>query len=447
MMEEKFDFSKAEDQKEFEGLPSEEKKEIIEEAHLEAEEINKSRDEKISEKEKLPEKEKIIDHFKTELLKIKDIKQNTGRQKAFKINTCLELINHWLPFGNLDNFEGIQEGLSVIKEINHDNKMILQAGEDIVNEMAFQFREWNEDESVKIKIIRDFINFAMGGKKPEKQKIKGPSEIAPGQIQIEKKEETKTNIRKDSPIKLNITYEDIERIKKEMKEAKKAKADKEQIWIIKETKTLLSYIFDDKRDKTLSSVSQILAMAGVNYKKFQPLITDEIESQNTHNTTLKTVFNIEEKTKEERLNLFIQEKMKKGALPALPLKIEFYEKQIIEKLTKEGLDPEEIATLLAVIEEYGKCAKDEKSAERMKKLKEKIETIIKKEKEEETPEAVIQAKEFIKGKEEKDKKEPIWKGVTGGMIGFSLLLFLILFLLGEIKLTEKLSGLDIISKK
>ncbi|MGC8651455.1 MAG: hypothetical protein ACP5RX_02490 [Minisyncoccia bacterium] len=108
-----------------------------------------------------------------------------------------------------------------------------------------------------------------------------------------------------------------------------------------------------------------------------------------------------------------------------------YAKKLAE-LTKSS--PEKIS-LIELIKNKNKLSEFANNISQMKR------------KEPPLPEAVKQAREFIK-KEEKKGKESIFNKMGGwstisGIAGFSLIMLLILIFLGEFKLLEKATGIDL----
>ena len=85
--------------------------------------------------------------------------------------------------------------------------------------------------------------------------------------------------------------------------------------------------------------------------------------------------------------------------------------------------------------------------EKLEQLGKSISGVVEKEKQIPKPEAVKKAAEFVKNEAKKGKESIFQKmggwGTVGGVAGFSLMMFLILIFLGEFKLLEKATGIDL----
>jgi len=97
--------------------------------------------------------------------------------------------------------------------------------------------------------------------------------------------------------------------------------------------------------------------------------------------------------------------------------------------------------------EFQEGIKKPENQNKLKAVIEKFQKFISKEKEIPKPEVVEKAKEFIKSEEKKGKESIFQKmggwNTVGGIAGFSLMMFLILIFLGEFKLLEKATGIEI----
>lgn len=389
--------------------------------------------------EKTPEE--IVEHFKEELKKIEDLPQNTEYQKRTKAKETIKLINGWLPFGNLDDFSGLQETMTVLEELEEIkpkkitsfpiSKLKEHAGQRIAFEMALQYKIWNKDEQEKTEIIENFINewlknksaYYNGAENFKRYLLKLPKRFL----------KSRWDYFLDKKIEPNKTWQ----------------------WLSNEISTHLKFL--GKKDRTIAEVSKILAMQNIPYSNFRSLIND-IENQNIQRATEVELLKIEEMTEVEQLKLLMKAKQKFGTLPELPKKIEFYENQI-DVLLKES--PEKTALVLALLESY-EAIKDKKAREKLEELKNKVTKIVGKEKNIPKPKVIQKVKEFIK--EESGKKPLIKNGeetfkkeskieeaqkpetkkesllsTIGGTFGFGLILLLIIFLLVEFKAIEYLS--------
>jgi len=332
----------------------------------------------------------------------------------------LKLIEDWLPFGHLDDFKGIDELIDRMDEnrpktvltFNYRKEKLAQK---VAQEMAFQYKFWNKSDGEKIETISGFID----------KWLKDNSYYYQG---AEK-------------------YKDLLQPPEEM-----GKPTKIEKWFTKETSTLLKLL--GERDRTLKQVCEILAMEGVPYQKEIKEIQGEkeikhevgiralynqIENQNIKRTTGPKLRKIEEMTKKERLQLFTKTKKELGVLPKLPLKLEYYE-SLVSSILKEDPEKAELAAICA--SEILDKVNQKEGKEQLAQMKEKAQGIIAKEQIVPKPEAVQKAKEHL------EKKKSILSQAAG-LAGYGLLLFLVLVLLGEIKLGEKITGAstNILQKK
>lgn len=360
----------------------------------------------------------IVDHFIEELQKIKDLPKNTEIQKRNVFKQAKKLLEHWLPFGCLDDFQGLDELLETMEEakpktmisFNYQKEKIASK---VAVHMALEWEKWKNDPQEKIEITKEFINKWLKDKSFYYQAAEKLKQFKGGET---KKSEGKTKEKPSKLFRLDI-----------------------------ETSNLLKLVGD--RDKTISKVAKILAMQNVSYNQMEGLVLD-IENQNIQKNTINELLGIEEMDKEEKEELFKKTKEKIEVFPTLPLKKKYYEKVYGEKLeeAKEPLaekekialeDAEKNGNLLLKILE--KLTTDPESQEYIEALKKKISEIVDKNKKE-TPKIVKQTKEFIKKAESKDtKKLPFWS-TLGTFFGYSVLLLFIGILLLEIEAGKNVSG-------
>lgn len=150
---------------------------------------------------------------------------------------------------------------------------------------------------------------------------------------------------------------------------------------------------------------------------------------------------IEEETKEKQKEPKEEKGGKEKVPPEEKNKEQLKEKDASSVMEKILQNPE---ALSKIFHEAFEISEDADVQERWHELKTAISKVIEKkggfEKEEEKiPDAVTKATEFINGEEKKDKKESPW-GTVFGTIGWSILLFLVFFMLLELKGNDYLSG-------
>lgn len=150
---------------------------------------------------------------------------------------------------------------------------------------------------------------------------------------------------------------------------------------------------------------------------------------------------IEEETKEKQKEPKEENGGKEKVPPEEKIKEQLKEKDASSVIEKILQDPK---VLSKIFHEAFEISEDADVQERWQELKTAISKVIEKkggfEKEKEKiPDAVTKATEFINGEEKKDKKESPW-GTVFGTIGWSILLFLVLFMLLELKGIDYLSG-------
>jgi hypothetical protein len=210
--------------------------------------------------------------------------------------------------------------------------------------------------------------------------------------------------------------------------------DKKKLKIIKsfvkkQSKEKNFWYQSDDKDKTFKDIAQILALKDVPFKGSLGIIVKDIENPNTKSETIAKILKIEkgtiEKKKQSLQNL--KKDMKRDKLPP--------DKITIEQLEKLGIDPKAVSKILSKL---GKTLENPEVQERFQELKNTIEKITKEK--EEIPEAIAKAKEHI------EKKESPW-GTVFGAAGWGILLFLVLFILAELKGAEVLSGQSTGKKK
>ena len=427
------------------------------EAEKLVEEENKK---KTEEKEKKIEAEKIKIHFQDELKKIEDLPQKTEVQKIRKANLAAQLIEHWLPFGYLDNFQGIDRLMEIIEE--SDSKIRFYSpltrekiAQKVAYEMAFQYKLSNEDDQTKIDTIISFVNkwlkdksvfyraadnfkeffevFSNSSSEDNSELNHSPEESTPETSNQENENDNKSN-------KFNKLADNaIDKIEKI--------TDKVIIWasdtISKGLKSLGS------KDKTLARVGEILASyvgedleGKIPYTGVIDQIISNIDNNNIKFNATTRIKEIEEWTDQSKFKNWSYLKLGLGTLPTMPLKQEFLIKLFEEK--SENLTPEEKAIAVEILEQAKDRMKNKELKEQIEKIQNKLKEIKKQENSQPTPEAVKNAEELIK-KEEGKGKESLFKKAGGwetilSIGGFSLIMFLLLIFIGEFKIWEKATG-------
>lgn len=416
------------------------KKSESEEVAAEKKELEQEQKEpkKQKEKKKIQEytPEEIKEHFLEELEKIKDLPNNTEIQKQTIYKESLKLIKDWLPFGYLDDFQGIDELMEfmdknrpkLIPTYNYRKEKLAQK---VALEMAFQYKFWEKSDKEKTETISAHIDKWLKEKSYYYQGAENYKDylLKPPEKYLKQREQ--------------YGYFAGEKIEE---------PDKFDQRFAKETSTLLKLL--GERDRTLKQVCEILAMEGVPYTKEIKEMQDgkeiqlevgiralynQIENQNIKRTTGPKLRKIEEMTKEERFELFAKTKKELGVFPELPLKLDYYE-SLVSSIMEKDPEKAELAAICAL--EISDKVNQPESEAKLKQVKDKIQEVIDKNKKQmaSNPEAVKNAKEHLK------KKGGFWE-TAAGLAGYGLLLFLILFLLGEIKLGEKITGAGILQKK
>ena len=200
--------------------------------------------------------------------------------------------------------------------------------------------------------------------------------------------------------------------------------DKEKLKIIKNfvnKESKEKNIFYSK-DKTLKEIAQILASEDIPFKGNIDVIVKNIENPDIKSKTITKILEIEKESIEKKKQSLqdIKKDMKRDKLPP--------DKITIEQLEKLGIDPEAVSEILSKL---GKTLENPEVQKEFKKLRNTIEKITKEKGE--IPETVAKAKEHI------EKKESPW-GTAFGAAGWGILLFLVLFILAELKGVDWLSG-------
>lgn len=405
-------------------IETEEKQPLQEKEENEKNFTQAKEEKKLTETEKKDKKEWLA-HLNEELQKIKDLEKNTELQRIKAHKEAMKLLNDWLPFGNLDNFKGIEELMEVMEE--HRPKTMItfnyrkeKLAKRVAIEMALQWDKTEKSENEKTERIVEFVD------KWLKEKS----------FYYKMAEEFKNYLLKPPEKYLQ------QRAKYGYFAAEKIEEpSKVDIWFAREKSTLLKLL--GERDRTLAEVSKILALYEVPYKpKRLQKITKAIENQNIKNNTLVKVREIEEMTDKQKKARLEQVKDKYQTLPILPLKIEMYEKlykkksieKEIEKLEGKVSKEDLLNTVLAGKEIVEELKKSPEGKVLLEKLQNKVKDIVNKEKQEAKPGVISKAKEFFG----KNKKEGWWSAV-GVFAGYSLLLLLVLFVMGEIKLGEAIT--------
>jgi len=265
-------------------------------------------------------------------------------------------------------------------------------------------------------------------------------------------QETFSELNKSKPSILLFNYkkaETIDEIARAMASNYKEwdLEDKEKLKIIKnfvkkQSKEKNFWYRPDDKDETLKDISKILASQDIPFKGSIDSIVKDIENPNIKSETISEILKIEKETIEEKKELLkeMKEEIETGKMPP--------EEKIKEQLGKMGVSEnimkilENPEALSKIFYEASEISKDPEVQEKFQELKNAIEKIIKKK--EEVPPVLKNAKDFIqkgageKDKDDKEKKESSWKTAFETM-GWSILLFLVLFMLAELKGVDYLS--------
>jgi len=217
--------------------------------------------------------------------------------------------------------------------------------------------------------------------------------------------------------------------------------DKEKLKIIKnfvnkqsKGKNFLSSFFYSK-DKTLKEIAQILSLEDIPFKGNIEVIVKEIENPDIKSKTIESMADIEKQSIEKKKQSLqaLKRDMKLDKLPP--------DKIIIELFKKLGIDSEAASEILSKLVNASENPEVQKEFEELsktkefQKLKDTIEKVTKAEEGKEIPEDLKKVKEYIKD----EKKESPWK-TAFGVAGWSILLFLVLFMLAELKGVDLLTG-------
>ncbi|MGC8880994.1 MAG: hypothetical protein ACP5OX_01930 [Minisyncoccia bacterium] len=380
------------------------------------------------------EKQEWLEHFKEELQKIKDLEKNTELQKRKTYKESMKLLNDWLPFGNLDNFNGIEELMEEMEKYRPKTMVTFnyqkeKLAKKIALEMALQWNKNEKSEDEKTERILQFVDKWLKEKSFYYQMAEGFKNylLNPPKKYLKQKANVGEKLKEPSKV---------------------------EIWFAREKSALLKLL--GERDKTLAEVSKILALQSISFKtRGLRTITQAIENQNIKNNTLIKIREIEEMTKEVKKASLNEIKNKIQALPILPLKIEKYEKLYGEKPVRttieqfeEKISKEDALNLVLKGKEIaGELKKTPEGRKIIEELQNKVKDILHKEKQQTKPEVISKAKDYVDKNLDKNKKN--WWSAVGGLAGYSLLLLLVLFILGEIKLGETLTkgSLNLGSKK
>jgi len=375
---------------EYEGLSEQEKP---------TEELIKEKEEKTEKKEEMTEEKKkhsaakamegkeekkdlekeITGNFYDELEKIKDMRCETKKQQSLKTKKCFELIEEWKNYGCSDNFKGVQKVFTELEK------------SETQPTMAYY---WQKKESTKRIALAMASNYDQWNI-PDKEKIKIINSFV------------------------------------------KNKSKGKEVFY--------------QKDKTLAEIAQILASKDIPYKDGVKLIIKNIDNPTEKQKTIEKLLKIEKKPLEENKKYLkeIKEILKKQEIPSEEnVKEQLEEMNILVKMEKIIKDPKTLSKIISNAFEISKDADVQESWGELKsvirKTIEKAKTPEKEEKEE-VKNVVKNAKDFIKketgkkGENGKEKKDSKW-GTGFGVLGQGILLFLILFMLLELKGVDYLIG-------
>ncbi len=199
--------------------------------------------------------------------------------------------------------------------------------------------------------------------------------------------------------------------------------NKEKTKIIKKITNKQKESFWENKDQTLKKVVEILASQEVPYKDNIDLIVKDIKNPDIKTETLTKIFAIEKDSIEQKKQLF--EKIKEEIAEEEKIDAEKLESTVsslgLEKLFK---DPEVISKMFAESSELMKNPEIQKKWQELNKTIERV--VGSKDIPSSSPDAVKKAKESIK--KPGSKLETIF-----GTAGWIILLFLVLFMLAELK--------------
>ena len=382
-------------------------------------------------KENLKEKEEeIVSHFEEELQKIKNLPKEKEWQKFNIYKETKKLIKDWLPFGYIDNFNGIKELLSYTEE-NKPKTMFWYGWEkehlakNILYQMAIEFKmdegfEKSEEELKERRKgkIENMIGFA-------EIYLKNNSLYYQNAEELEKYLTQPPEKYKESRKKIGYSFGE----QKELEGPDLSKI----AFSLKNLAKLTGY-----HDRALAETAKILCGQNLNYEIFQPLV-EKIENTFVKTKTINEILSLEEKLPEERLKYFSEETKKLVISPELPLKIDFL-RDIVETKLKSVTIPEELKkifiNLLTDAHLETTNADFQKNTETVKTKIDDLQT-SKENLSSKEQKLVQQAKDAIK-----KNRDSVW-GLIGSGLGVSFLLMIILAIIGEFKLLEKSTGLDL----
>jgi hypothetical protein len=204
--------------------------------------------------------------------------------------------------------------------------------------------------------------------------------------------------------------------------------DKEKLKIIK------NFVKGQSKDKTLKEIAQILASNDIPFKDNIDVIVKEIENPDIKSKTIGSMADIEKQSIEKKKQSLqaLKEDMKLDKLPPNEIIIELFKKLGVDSKAVSEILPKLVNTLEnpEVQKEFEELSKTKE----FQKFRDTIEKITKGEDKKEIPDAVKEAKKYIK-----NEKESPWK-TAFGVAGWSILLFLVLFMMAELKGVDYLTG-------
>ncbi len=239
----------------------------------------------------------------------------------------------------------------------------------------------------------------------------------------------------------------ISGLEKEVEEKKKDKSEKEKIKKEpkKERKKLNLLERYEKRIELLSDniFSSLYEVIGPLLWNQDPEDPDYYLVQNQLKLSREAPVWVEKETKKKKSSSAKatenkEERLKKGKGEKVPpeekIKEQLKEMEASSVIEKILQDPE---ALSKIFHEAFEISKNPEVQERFQELKDTVKRIAKEK--EEIPDSVAKAAEFIKKEEGNEKKESQW-GTALGAIGWSILLFMVLFMLLELKGINYLFG-------
>ncbi len=396
--------------------------------------------EKPKEKEN-PASLKIVNHFQEELKKLEDFPDQKEYQKYNKCNEALKLIEDWLPFGYLDDFQGITKVLSVMEKSKPKTAITFgsiqeKTARKVAYEMAFQYSKWKKDNALKTKTIQNFIDKWLKEKSYYYQAGENWKDFWSTLPEKYLQSRAKNGYSFEGNVTGKATKED------------RFEPDKLQKSFEFSMRNLIKLA--GGRDKTLSGICKILAAQGVAYSDFSPLMQG-IENQFIKQRTDSQLLDLEEQEDSKKLAFILKEKKRVGTLPLKPLKIKYFERLLEEEIANKKIPPKQAELFLNVLANNKELLKNKEAREVLSKFQEKIKGFGQKQSAKEQSEllpkeqkTIAKVKEFIKKKG--PKKESIWRQ-TGAIAEYSFFLFIVLFFIGEMELIKKATGINIKGKK